>query len=90
MRGFVLLVPALSWGLNYIEGTGGWRKLHTEDLHNLYSQSNHDDKMKGDEMDRTCSTHGRGGECMHNLVYGPGFETGSVMWDFVVDKVALG
>jgi hypothetical protein len=21
---------------------------------------------------------------------GPGFETGSVMWDFVVDKVALG
>jgi hypothetical protein len=21
---------------------------------------------------------------------GPGFETGSIMWDFVVDKVALG
>jgi hypothetical protein len=35
------------------EVMGGWRKLHTEELHNLYS-----DQVKEDEMGRTCSTNG--------------------------------
>jgi hypothetical protein len=33
------------------EVTEGWRKLHNEELHNLY-------KVKGDEMRRACSTKG--------------------------------
>jgi hypothetical protein len=30
------------------------------------------------------------GESLASHCCGPGFKTGSVMWDFVVDKVALG
>jgi hypothetical protein len=39
----------------------GWRKLHSEELHNLYSSSNiiRVDQIKEDEMDGTCSTHER-------------------------------
>jgi hypothetical protein len=36
------------------EVMGGWRKLHYEELHNLYSY----DQVKEDEMDRACSTNG--------------------------------
>jgi hypothetical protein len=36
------------------EVIGGWRKLHNEGLHNLYSSPN----VKENEMGRTCSTHG--------------------------------
>jgi hypothetical protein len=39
------------------EVTGGWRKLHNEELHNLYSSSSIIRKVKEDEMGRTCSTH---------------------------------
>jgi hypothetical protein len=38
------------------EVTGGWRKLHTEELHNLYSSPSHD-QVKEDEMGRACSTN---------------------------------
>jgi hypothetical protein len=36
--------------------TGGWRKLHTEELHNF--------QVKEDEMGRACSTNGGEEECM--------------------------
>jgi hypothetical protein len=32
------------------EGTGGWRKLHNEELHNLYSSSNIIRMMKSKRM----------------------------------------
>jgi hypothetical protein len=35
------------------EVTGGWRKLHNEELHNLYPS-----QVKEDEMGRKCSTNG--------------------------------
>jgi hypothetical protein len=38
----------------------GWRKLHIEEFHNLYSaKCNSNDQVKEDEIDRACSTHGR-------------------------------
>jgi hypothetical protein len=37
------------------EVTGGWRKLHNEELHNLYASP----KVKHDEMGRECSPNGR-------------------------------
>jgi hypothetical protein len=43
------------------EVTGGWRKLHNEELHNLYIfffKCNWNDQVKEDEMGRACSTHG--------------------------------
>jgi hypothetical protein len=40
------------------EVTGCWRKLHNEELRNLYSslKKNYDDQIKEHEMDRACST----------------------------------
>jgi hypothetical protein len=35
------------------EVIGGWRKLHNEELHNLYSS-----QVKEDEMGGACSTNG--------------------------------
>jgi hypothetical protein len=40
--------------------TGDWRKLHNEELHNLYSLPNVNYKIKEDQMGRACSTNGRG------------------------------
>jgi hypothetical protein len=42
------------------EVTGGWRKLHNEDLHNLYSS-----QVKEDDMGRACSTIGLEEECIY-------------------------
>jgi hypothetical protein len=44
----------------------GWRKLHNEELHNLYSSPCiiRMIKVKEDEMGRACSTKGRGKECI--------------------------
>jgi hypothetical protein len=35
---------------------GGWRQLHIEELHNLYSPPS--DEVEEDEMGKACSTHG--------------------------------
>jgi hypothetical protein len=45
------------------EVTGDWRKLHNEELHNLYSSPSiiRMIKVKEDEIDMACSTHGRPG-----------------------------
>jgi hypothetical protein len=37
--------------------TEKWRKLHSEELHNLYSSA---DQVKENEVCRACGTHGRG------------------------------
>jgi hypothetical protein len=37
MRGFENRVLVRMFGSKRDEVTGGWRKLHTEELHNLYS-----------------------------------------------------
>jgi hypothetical protein len=39
------------------EVTGGWRKLHNEEIHNLYSSPSII-RIKEDEMGRACSTNG--------------------------------
>jgi hypothetical protein len=45
--------------------TGGWRKLHNEELHNLYSSPNVIRMIiKEDMMDRVCSTNGLEEECV--------------------------
>jgi hypothetical protein len=44
------------------ETIGRWRKLHNEELHNLYSSPN--DQVKEDEMGRACSTHGKTEKCI--------------------------
>jgi hypothetical protein len=42
------------------EVTGGWRKLHSEELHNLvlFAKYNQNDDVKQDEMGMICSTSG--------------------------------
>jgi hypothetical protein len=48
------------FGPKRFEVTGGWRKLYNLELHNLYSSTIgiKNDKVKGDEMSRVCSTNG--------------------------------
>jgi hypothetical protein len=43
--------------------TGGWRKLHNEELHNLYSSPSIIRIIKEDEMVRVCSTNGGEDQC---------------------------
>jgi hypothetical protein len=38
--------------------TGGWRKLHNEELHNLYFSPSYNEQVKEDEMGKACSTNG--------------------------------
>jgi hypothetical protein len=40
--------------------TGEWRKLHNEELHNLYSSPDIIRQIKANEVGGACSTHGRG------------------------------
>jgi hypothetical protein len=42
------------------EVTGEWRKLHNEELHNLYSSPDITMQVKANEVGGECSTHGRG------------------------------
>jgi hypothetical protein len=39
--------------------TGGWRKLHNEELRNLCSSPNMNYKVEEDEVGGTCGTNGR-------------------------------
>jgi hypothetical protein len=49
------------FGLKSEEVTGSWRKLHTEELHNLCPRPSiiWNDKIKANEMGRTCRKPGR-------------------------------
>jgi hypothetical protein len=42
------------------EVTGEWRKLHNEELYNLYSSANIIRQVKANEVGGACGTHGRG------------------------------
>jgi hypothetical protein len=48
--------------------TGGWRKLHNEELHNLYSSPNVMTFVQEDEVGRTCGTNEEEGEVYRLLV----------------------
>jgi len=51
------------------EETGGNRRLHNEELHNLYSSPMlYEDQEKLVETFRACSTHGSGKGNMQNAV----------------------
>jgi hypothetical protein len=54
------------FGPNRDEVTGGWRKLHNEELHNLYSSPSviRMNQVKEDEMGRACNTNGGEEECI--------------------------
>jgi hypothetical protein len=45
------------------EVTAGWRKLHNEELHNLYSSPNSYNDQAEDGLDRACSMYA-GEECI--------------------------
>jgi hypothetical protein len=51
------------FGPKTAEVTGDWRKLHNEELHNLYSSPNIIRMIK-DDMGRACSTKGGDKECI--------------------------
>jgi hypothetical protein len=42
------------------EVTGEWRRLHNEELHNLYSPPDIIRQVKANEVGGACGTHGRG------------------------------
>jgi hypothetical protein len=42
------------------EVMGEWRKLHNEELHNLYSSPDIISQVKVNEVGGACGTHGRG------------------------------
>jgi hypothetical protein len=48
------------FGPNRDEVMGEWRKLHNEELHNLYSSPDIISQVKVNEVGGACSTHGRG------------------------------
>jgi hypothetical protein len=58
MRVFENRVLRRIFGQKRDEMIGGWRKLHIEELHNLYSSPSIVTKIKSRRMGRVCSTHG--------------------------------
>jgi hypothetical protein len=49
------------------EVTGEWKKLHNEELHNLYSYPDIIRQVKANEVGVACSTHGRGEKSVQGL-----------------------
>jgi hypothetical protein len=51
------------------EVTGGWRKLHNEELHGLCSSPSivKGDQSKEDEMSGACGAHGGGEGCIQHF-----------------------
>jgi hypothetical protein len=54
------------FGLKRGEITRGWRKLHNEELHNLYFSPSII-RMINDEMGRACSKRGGENECIKDF-----------------------
>jgi hypothetical protein len=52
------------------EVSGGWRKLHNKEFHNLYSSPNIINMIKSEEedMNRTYSAHGGDNKCIQTFV----------------------
>jgi hypothetical protein len=56
------------FGTKRDEMTGGWRNLHSEELHNLYSLPSKIRMIKSRRMDdRACDTHGEEEECIYDF-----------------------
>jgi hypothetical protein len=53
-------VPRRIYGTKRDEVTGEWRKLHNEELHNLYSSPDIIRQVKVNEVGGAHGTHGRG------------------------------
>jgi hypothetical protein len=53
------------------EVTGEWRKLHNEELNDLFTQYCSGDKIENNEMGRACSTYGEGRGLYRDLVGKP-------------------
>jgi len=50
------------------EVAGGWRTLHNEELHNLYTTPNVIREIRSMRMTQgACSTHGRDEKCIQNF-----------------------
>jgi hypothetical protein len=49
------------------DNTGEWRKLHNEELHNLYSSPDIIRQVKVNEVGGTCGTHGRGAKSVEGF-----------------------
>jgi hypothetical protein len=47
--------------------TGVWRKLHTEEIHNLYNKCYESDHMKEEDMDRKYIMLGEEEKCIQNF-----------------------
>jgi hypothetical protein len=52
------------FGSRRYEVTGGWRKLHNEELHNLYSSPSIIGMVKSRRMRLACSTNWGEEECI--------------------------
>jgi hypothetical protein len=57
------------FGPKRAEVTGQHRKLHSADLHNLYSSPDiiKADQIKENEVGEACGTHGRGEKCVQGF-----------------------
>jgi hypothetical protein len=60
LRVFENRVPRRIFGLRRDEVTGEWRKLHSEELYNLYSSPDIIRQVKANEVGGACGTHGKG------------------------------
>jgi hypothetical protein len=60
LRVFENRVVRSIFGPNRDEMAGEWRKMHNEELHNLYSSADSIRKVKANEVGGACGTHGRG------------------------------
>jgi hypothetical protein len=60
LRVFENMVLRRLFGPKRDEVTGEWRKLHNEELHNLYSSPDIIRQVKANEVGGACGTHGRG------------------------------
>jgi hypothetical protein len=49
------------------EVTGEWRKLHNEELNNMYSSPDIISQVKANEVGGTCGTHRRGEESVQGF-----------------------
>jgi hypothetical protein len=63
LRVFENRVLRRTFGPKRVEVTGDLRKLHNDELHNLYSSPNLF-RMKEEEMGRACNTNGGKQECI--------------------------
>jgi hypothetical protein len=67
LRVFEIRVLRRIFGPKKDEATGVWRKLHNEELHNLYSHPDIIRQVNANELVGACSTHGRGEDSVQSF-----------------------